>query len=318
LRVAFAGTPAFAARSLEAILAAGHSVPVVLTQPDRPAGRGLRLAASAVAQVAERHGLAMLKTSTLRSVEVRSAIADSGCDVMVVAAFGIIFPAGILALAPHGAINVHASLLPRWRGAAPIQRALLAGDSRTGITIMRMDEGLDTGPMLLQRAIPVSSTDTSGTLLDKLAALGAECIIEALAHLDLLPPVVQDSSLATYAAKVVKAEARIDWTLGSIDIDRLVRAFNPSPGAETRLHGQPIKIWEAEPASGEGPPGMVLQASLRQGLTIACGNGALRVRSLQRAGGKRLAAADFLSGGHLAPGDRFEPLPAEAPENRPV
>ncbi len=318
LRVAFAGTPAFAARSLEAIVAGGHSVPLVLTQPDRPAGRGLRLAASAVAQVAAQNGLTTLKTSTLKSAEVRSAIENIGCDAIVVAAFGILFPAEILALPRHGAINVHASLLPRWRGAAPIQRAILAGDSHTGISIMRMDEGLDTGPVLLQSAIPIAPGETSGSLLDKLATLGASCIVDALARLDGLDPIAQDSDLATYAAKITKAEARIDWAHAATQIDRVVRAFNPSPGAETRLDGQAVKIWEAEPAPGEGPPGAILEASARTGLRVACGRDALRVRSLQRAGGKRLSAGAFIAGGQLKQGQTFEPMPAGAPETPPA
>ena len=301
MRVLFAGTPPFAATALEAILAAGHVVPLVVTQPDRRAGRGMRVSESAVAQAAVGHGLALFKPQTLRDAAARDAIADARAEVMVVAAFGLILPPDVLAVAPRGCLNIHASLLPRWRGAAPIQRAILAGDSATGITIMRMEAGLDTGPALLRRPLAIGPRDTAGSLGAALGALGASSIVEALAALDRLVPEPQDDALATYAAKVDKREARIDWSRTSVEIDRQVRAFNPAPGAETRLRGETLKIWEAQPEAAQAAPGRVLDAG-PAGILVACGRGALRVTSLQRAGGKRLGAGPFLLGCPLETG----------------
>ena len=301
MRVAFAGTPAFAARALEAIAAGGHAIPLVLTRPDRPVGRGLRLAPSEVAQSAERLGLDVLKPASLLSADLQAAIRRAIPDVMVVAAFGVIIPAAVLEIPARGALNIHASLLPRWRGAAPIQRAILAGDSRTGITIMRMDEGLDTGPALLQRAVDIGACDTAGSLTESLAALGARCIVDALATLDLLSPQPQDEHFATYASKIEKREARIDWSRSSVEVDRQVRAFNPSPGAETCLDGEVLKVWVAQPTPDRGMPGTVLEAG-RAGICVACGEGALRLTVVQRAGGKRLPAGPFLQGYALQPG----------------
>ena len=295
MRVVFAGTPAFAARALEAILDAGHSVALVVTQPDRRAGRGLRLSESAVARLARERGLQVLKPSTLKDEAARTAIRGARGDVMVVAAFGMILPPEVLGIPSHGCINIHASLLPRWRGAAPIQRAILAGDPVTGITIMRMDAGLDTGPSLLRRPLPIGARDTAGSLTEALSALGARAITEALESLDRIVAEPQDESLATYAAKVEKAEARIDWTGCAVHVDRQVRAFNPAPGAETSLDGEPLKVWEAQPMTASGAPGEVIAAD-SQGIVVACGKGALRIRALQRAGGKRLTAAAFLPG----------------------
>ncbi|HXS51130.1 MAG TPA: methionyl-tRNA formyltransferase [Usitatibacter sp.] len=314
LRVAFAGTPAFAARALEAIAAAGHAIPLVLTQPDRPAGRGLRLSESEVAQCAQRLGAPVLKLGSLRSEPAHAAIRDSGCETLVVAAFGMIVPSEVLAIPARGCLNIHASLLPRWRGAAPIQRAILAGDPRTGITIMRMDAGLDTGPALLQRPVEIGARETSAALTSRLAELGAECIVEALDALDRLVPRPQEARLATYASKVEKAEARIDWTRTNIEIDRQVRAFNPSPGAETRIPGDALKVWQAEPVDGHGAPGAVLQAA-STALVVACGTGALRLEVVQRAGGKRMAAAAFLQGRALRAGQILgETAPADPPK----
>jgi methionyl-tRNA formyltransferase len=306
LRVVFAGTPPFAARSLEAILAAGHDVPLVLTQPDRPAGRGLRLAASAVAQAAERHAIPVLKPESLKQGDTGAKLRDIAPDVMVVAAYGLLLPAAILAIPARGCLNVHASLLPRWRGAAPIQRALHAGDQTTGITIMRMDAGLDTGPALLEKEIPIGARDTAGTLTEALAALGAAAIVEALRSLDSLQPRVQDDSRATYAPKISKPEAQIDWSQSSAAIDRLVRAFNPVPGAETRWAGETLKVWEARSAPGRGNPGEVIESDSGS-LVVACGEGALSLLRVQRPGGKPMAAGDFLRGARMPRGTLVGP-----------
>jgi methionyl-tRNA formyltransferase len=308
LRVAFAGTPPFAARALEAIAAAGHAIPLVLTQPDRPAGRGLKLTASAVADTASRLGLPLAKPASLKTPESQALLSAAAVDVMVVAAYGLLLPAAVLVLPRHGCINIHASLLPRWRGAAPIQRALLAGDAETGISIMQMDAGLDTGPVLLEKRHPIGPRDTTATLTTALADLGAEAIVEALARLQSLHPMPQDESRATYAAKVRKAEARLEWALPASVLERQVRAFNPAPGAEAVVGEEPMKIWQAEVGAGRGRPGEVLQSG-PAGILVACGEGALRLLELQRPGGKRLTAADFLRGRgsdakNLAAGER--------------
>ena len=297
MRVIFAGTPSFAARALEAIVAAGHDVPAVLTQPDRPAGRGLRLASSAVAQVAEKHGIEAMKPATLKQADAVARLTDLAPDVMVVAAYGLILPASVLAIPKRGCLNIHASLLPRWRGAAPIQRALLAGDTQTGITIMQMDAGLDTGDVLLESAREIGPRETAGDLTEALAALGALAIVEALARLDELRPRAQDGDKATYASKISRADARIDWTRPSDLVDRHVRAFNPVPGAEAQVGGETLKIWEAEPVAGSGTPGEVIFADADR-LVIACSQGALALGEVQRPGGKRLAIRDFLRGAH--------------------
>ena len=305
MRVAFAGTPPFAAEALRALLAAGHDVPLVLTQPDRPAGRGMRLTPSAVAQLAASHGLAIHKPASLKEAPAREPIAAAQAEVLVVAAYGLILPQAVLDLPRRGCLNIHASLLPRWRGAAPIHRAILAGDARTGITIMQMDAGLDTGPMLLAKAIDIGPRETTGRLTERLAALGGEAIVEALSRLEALAPRPQDGALATYAAKVEKREARIDWASDCARIDRMVRAFDPYPGAETSLAGEALKVWAAVPVEGSGEPGTVLRASPAEGLVVACGSGALRLEILQKPGGRRLAAADFLRGTGLSAGSRL-------------
>ena len=236
---------------------------------------------------------------------------------MVVAAYGLLLPAEVLGLPARGCLNIHASLLPRWRGAAPIQRAILAGDAQTGITIMRMDEGLDTGPALLQRALDIAPRETAGSLTERLSSLGAECIVAALGSLDQLVARPQDGHLATYAAKVSKPEARIDWSRSAQEIDRQVRAFNPYPGAETRLHGETIKIWEAQPCRGHGTPGSVLEAG-PAGIVVASREGAVRLDVVQRAGGKRLPVDAFLRGYRPIEGEFLgDPAPA-APENPSV
>ena len=297
MRVVFAGTPPFAARALEAIVAAGHDVPAVLTQPDRPAGRGLRLASSAVAQVAEKRGIEAMKPAALKQADAVARLADLAPDVMVVAAYGLILPASVLAIPRRGCLNIHASLLPRWRGAAPIQRALLAGDTQTGITIIQMDAGLDTGDVLLERAREIGPRETAGDLTEALAALGALAIVEALARLDDLRACAQDGDKATYASKISRADARIDWARPSDLVDRHVRAFNPVPGAEAQVGAETLKIWEAEPVAGSGTPGEVIFADADR-LVIACSQGALALGEVQRPGGKRLEIRDFLRGAH--------------------
>lgn len=306
MRVAFAGTPEFAAQALKAILAAGQEVVLVLTQPDRPAGRGMSLQASPVKQFALQHGLLLHQPLSLKSEEARRPIVESRPDIMVVAAYGLILPQAALDIPRLGCLNIHASLLPRWRGAAPIQRAILAGDAETGITIMRMEAGLDTGPMLLKESLPIAAADTAGSLHDKLASLGARLIVEALARLERggLPGEIQPAEGVTYAAKLDKNEAALDWRLPAVQLGRAVRAFNPFPGATAQLDGEVVKIWAAMPASQTGEAGRILAVG-SDGVVVACGDGALRLTELQKAGGKRLPAADFLRGFPLKPGQRF-------------
>lgn len=307
MRIVFAGTPAFAASALHALIGAGHAIALVLTRPDRPAGRGLKLAAGEVKQLAEQARLPLLQPQTLKDAQLQARLHAAGAQAMVVAAYGLILPRAVLELFPAGCINVHASLLPRWRGAAPIQRAILAGDRETGISIMRMEEGLDSGPVYLMRRVPIAAEDTAGTVYDKLAALGARCIVEALPAIadGTLKAVPQSEAGATYAPKIAKDEAAIDWRREADEVDRRVRAFNPFPGAYSTLHGEPLKIWRAAVVPGSpAPPGTILRADA-QGVVVACGAGALRATELQRAGGKRLAAADFLHGLALAAGERF-------------
>jgi len=303
MRIVFAGTPNFAAIALGALVEAGHDVVLVLTQPDRPAGRGLQNVASAVKQLASERGLPVAQPAVMRDPALVQQVASLNPDVMVVAAYGLIVPSVILHIPRRGCINIHASLLPRWRGAAPIQRAILAGDPATGITIMQMDEGLDTGPILMQESVPIASDDTAGSLHDKLAQLGGALIVTALAS--DAAPMPQDSTRATYASKIDKAEARIDWLNGADFVERQVRALNPAPGAATSLNGLPLKIWSASVVRGiTGVPGTVCEAG-SAGIVVACGSHALRIRTLQRAGSRRLDAAAFLSGRSLAPGARL-------------
>lgn len=321
MRVVFAGTSAFAVPALEAVIAAGHPVPLVLTQPDRPAGRGLAAARSPVKQAAEHHGVPVFQPTSLKDESAQARLRAVDADLLVVAAYGLLLPQAALDIPPRGAVNIHASLLPRWRGAAPIQRALLAGDRETGVCIMQMDAGLDTGPILLREALAIAPDDTGGSLHDKLAALGARLIVAALDGLErgTLRPTPQPADGATYAHKIGKAEARIDWQRSAVEIERQVRAFNPVPGSATRLRGDEIKVWQATRAAGGGAqPGTVLRVG-REGIDVACGNGAVRLTELQRAGGKRLLADAFLRGFALAPGDRFEVGDAvESSGRRPI
>jgi methionyl-tRNA formyltransferase len=276
----------------------------VLTQPDRPAGRGLRAASSAVKQLALARGLIVHQPERLRSGD-RELLEAARPDALVVAAYGLLLPQEVLDLASHGAWNIHASLLPRWRGAAPIQRALLAGDRETGISIMKMDAGLDTGPVLTQQSVPIATADNAASLHDKLASLGAEMMAAALIEIAAgrARPASQSADGVTYARKIEKREALVDWTRSADELERAVRAFNPSPGAGTLLQGEWLKLWRARVATGEGKPGEILQSDRE--LIVACGKGALGILELQRSGGKRLSAAQFLAGRPPAQGDRF-------------
>jgi methionyl-tRNA formyltransferase len=313
LRVAFAGTPEFAASALAAIIAAGYSVPLVLTQPDRPAGRGMKLTPSAVKQIALAHGLPVDQPERLRTPDQRAQLAASQPDVLVVAAYGLILPPEVLALPRLGCLNIHASLLPRWRGAAPIHRAIQAGDSETGITIMQMDAGLDTGPMLLRQALPIAPDDTTASLHDKLAHLGAAAIVEALARLSNspLPAEPQPDTGVTYAHKITRAEAELDWRQPASELERAVRAFNPFPVAFSQLGSTTIKLWAAQSVDERGVAGSILRADAA-GVVVACGDGALCITTLQRPGSRRMTAAEFLHGFALKAGDKFALPSADA------
>ena len=318
MRVVFAGTPEFAAVALQRLHAAGVEIPLVLTQPDRPAGRGMKLQASPVKAFAQAHGIAVAQPRGLKldgkygedAAAAREALLAARPEVMVVAAYGLILPAWVLELPRLGCLNIHASLLPRWRGAAPIHRAIEAGDAETGITIMQMDAGLDTGDMLLEAREAIRADDSTATLHDRLAALGGRLIVEALelAACGGLHPVKQPAEGVSYAHKIEKAEAAIDWRLPAAAIERRLRAFDPFPGASGVLAGETIKVWRALPCTGSGRPGEVLSVG-EAGVEVACGEGALRLTELQRAGGKRLPAAAFLSGHPIAPGARFHVTP---------
>jgi methionyl-tRNA formyltransferase len=307
MRIAFAGTPAFAATALQALVGARFDIALVLTQPDRPSGRGLRELPGAVKQLAMQQGLSVEQPPSLRGDEVLARLRDSAAQVLVVAAYGLILPPTVLDLFPIGCVNIHASVLPRWRGAAPIQRAILAGDSETGISIMRMERGLDTGPVYLTRSAPILPDDTAASLHDRLAILGAACIVEALPGIaqGLLVPVAQSSDGITYADKIAKPEAAIDWARDAIEVDRQIRAFNPFPGAFSRLGDAPVKIWRAHAVDrGQGVPGQILRSDA-DGIDVACGTGVVKITELQKAGGKRLSADQFLRGSSVLPGQRF-------------
>ena len=323
LRVIFAGTPEFAAAALAAIHEAGFSVPLVLTQPDRPAGRGMKLQASAVKRYAVEHGMPVAQPPSLRrtgkfGVEAAEAIEQLRAtphDVMVVAAYGLLLPQEVLDIAPHGCINIHASLLPRWRGAAPIHRAIEAGDAETGITLMRMDAGLDTGAMIEVARTAIEPGDTTATLHDKLAAQGAQSIVRALATLERtgeLQATPQPDQGATYAEKIGKHEAALDWRRPADALARQVRAFDPFPGGIATLEdGTALKVWAAEPmATAGGAPGIIVEVS-PDGVVVACGEGALRLTQLQKPGGKRLPVREFLAGAALTRGQRLQ-LPEAA------
>lgn len=313
LRAAFAGTPDFAAAALHAMLDAGFTVPLVFTQPDRPAGRGMKLTASPVKQLALAHNLSVVQPSTLRDAALRTetlAACGPAPDVLIVAAYGLILPQAVLDWPRLGCINIHASLLPRWRGAAPIHRAIEAGDPETGITLMQMDAGLDTGAMLAQERLAIASDDTTATLHDRLAALGARMIVEHLHRLtrgERPTATPQPDDGITYAAKIGKAEAALDWHRPAAELGRAIRAFNPFPAASAHIQDTPLKLWRATPlpdAVHTAPPGTILELR-KDGILVACGHGALLLTELQKPGGRRLPAAQFLAGFPLTVGQTF-------------
>jgi methionyl-tRNA formyltransferase len=307
MKLIFAGTPEFAAQALQAIVDAGHEVALVLSQPDRPAGRGMTLQASPVKKLALEKGIEVFQPLSLKDAAAQAKIAAVGAEVMVVAAYGLILPQVVLDMPRFGCLNIHASLLPRWRGAAPIQRALLAGDAASGVCIMQMEAGLDTGPVLLRGAFPIAPDDTSVTLHDRLAALGAQLIVAALGKLPL-PAESQPTEGVTYAHKIEKAEALIDWTKRATELDRHHSRFQSFPGAQAVFAGQTVKLWRATPVDASGEIGQILAVD-RSTIVVACGEGALAISELQKAGGKRLPVQQFLAGHPLKVGDRFD-LPA--------
>ncbi|MFI8381003.1 methionyl-tRNA formyltransferase [Pseudomonas sp. NPDC079086] len=294
LRIVFAGTPEFAAEHLKALLDTPHQIIAVYSQPDRPAGRGQKLTPSPVKQLALQHDIPVYQPQTLRDPAAQAELAALKPDLMVVVAYGLILPQVVLDIPRLGCINSHASLLPRWRGAAPIQRAVEAGDAESGVTVMQMEAGLDTGPMLLKVSTPIAVGDTGGSLHDRLATLGPQAVIAAISGLAAsnLVGEVQDDSLATYAHKLNKDEARLDWGRPAIELERLVRAFNPWPICHSTLNGEAIKMHATELGEGSGAPGTILAAD-KTGLTVACGEGALRLTRLQLPGGKALNFSDL-------------------------
>ena len=315
MRLIFAGTPEFAREALAQLHASGHDIALVLTQPDRPAGRGMKLQASSVKQFALAHGMAVAQPRSLRldgkypedALAARAALQAAGAQAMVVAAYGLILPQWVLDVPPLGCFNIHASLLPRWRGAAPIHRAIEAGDTETAITIMQMDAGLDTGDMLMAHTLPIMESDTTATLHDRLAELGGRLMVLALqqAQQGELKPVPQAAQGVSYAHKIEKHEAAIDWTLAADLIVRRVRAFNPFPGASATLGGEPLKVWMAAVQPGVPPTGAKfgeILAVAHTGIAVAAMNSIVNITLLQRAGGKRLDVADFLRGADVQPG----------------
>ncbi len=307
LRVGFAGTPPFAASALAALVRAGYTIPLVLSRPDRPKDRGMTLAASPVKALAQSHAIAVMQPASLKAEAARAEIVAQPLDVLVVAAYGLILPRQVLDWPRFGCINIHASLLPRWRGAAPIARAIEAGDNETGVTIMQMDEGLDTGAMIEHRAMAIDARETAGSLHDKLAALGARVLVDVLARLSAsgaLAAVAQPQEGVTYAHKLAREDARIDWTRDALAIDRAVRAFDPWPAAWTTLAGSALKVWQAhallDASPGDAPPGSVLRAGA-QGIDVACGNSVIRLDEVQASNARRMPAAAFVAGRAIAP-----------------
>jgi len=291
MKIVFMGTPVFSVPVLEALLAAGHEVLAVYCQPPRPAGRGKGLRASPVQARAEALGLPVRHPASLKGETEQAEFAALGADLAVVVAYGLILPRPVLAAPRLGCLNIHASLLPRWRGAAPIQRAIWAGDAETGVCIMQMEAGLDTGPVLLREVVAIGAEETAGELAERLSALGARAIVAALAHLPALVAVAQPAEGVTYAAKIDKAEARIDWALPAAEIARAVRALSPAPGAWCEVAGERVKLLRARAVPGEGAPGVVLG-----GFRVACGTGALEVSEAQREGKRAMPAAELLQG----------------------
>ena len=309
MKIIFAGTPEFAAVSLQRLVQSGFEVPLVITQPDRRAGRGMGLSQSAVKQLAKKHCLDIYQPETLTSNDVVQKIVSCSADIMVVVAYGQLVPKSLLHAFSFGCVNVHASILPRWRGAAPIHRALMAGDVETGVCIMRLEEGLDTGPVYRMEKIQIESTDTTGSLHDKLAALGASALVETLSDTAKLDsPRSQSVEGATYAKKITKEDSVVNWAQHCQEIDRLVRALNPYPGAMTNLRSNSVKIWAAQPKPSSGEitmrPGLVLEINER-GILVACGEGTLLLTSLQRQGGRRMSAAEFAAGQRTEVGQSF-------------
>lgn len=295
LRVIFAGTPDFAARHLQALLDSQHEVVAVYSQPDRPAGRGKKLQASAVKQLALEHQIEVYQPQSLRNEEAQQQLSALNADVMIVVAYGLILPKVVLDTPKLGCLNVHGSILPRWRGAAPIQRAIWAGDEETGVTIMQMDEGLDTGDMLLKHSLPIQADDTSDSLYQKLAESGPRALLETLEKLPEIQAEKQDEALVTYAEKLSKAEAKIDWNTPAIQLERNIRAFNPWPVAFFEVEQQAVKVWQAELHSDvTGTPGTVLKAD-KQGIMVATAEGALLLKTIQIPGKKAMSAADVLN-----------------------
>jgi len=295
-KIVFAGSPEFAAHCLDALLKAQYPVKAVYTQPDRPAGRGRKLHASAVKQLAQQHDILVLQPPSLKSAEAQAALKALAPDLMIVVAYGLLLPPAVLQIPRLGCVNVHASLLPRWRGAAPIQRAIAAGDNKTGVTIMQMEAGLDTGPMLYKAETEIVPTDTAASLHDRLAALGAEALLQALPGIfqQTLSPQPQDDALANYAAKLSKAEAQVDWQEDADVIARKIRAFNPFPVAYTQFEGEVLRLWQASAVAqpSSATPGSVLDSD-KQGITIACGRGRLYVTQVQMPGKNIISAAEF-------------------------
>ncbi|MEE8428143.1 MAG: methionyl-tRNA formyltransferase [Gammaproteobacteria bacterium] len=310
MKIIFAGTPEFAVPALDTLLRSGHDLVAIYTQPDRPAGRGRRLQASPIKELAECQGLPIRQPSTLRDHHERTRLAELAPDVMVVVAYGLLIPPELLTVPRMGCVNVHASLLPRWRGAAPIQWAILAGDSRTGVTLMQMDEGLDTGGILAQLECPIGSTDTATDLHRRLADLGAALLEDQLPAFlaGRLQPRPQDESQASRAGKLSKADANLDWTLDAQKLDRMVRAFHAWPVAYTDCEDQPLRVWRAQALATKSPaaPGTVVKAG-GGGIDVACGTGILRLLEVQRPGGRRISAADFVHA-HPLHGVRFRPV----------
>lgn len=305
MRVMYAGTPEFAVPALQGLIDAGHEIVMVLTQPDRPAGRGMQLKASPVKQLALQHGLRVYQPESLKPAEVQAEIAAVQAEVLIVAAYGLMIPAAVLALPSRGCYNIHGSLLPRWRGAAPIHRAILAGDAETGVTIMEIVLKLDAGNMVSKWSVPITERDTTQTLHDAISREGARLMVEAMHTLQRtghLPSEVQDESLVTYAHKLEKAESAIDWTQSAIQLSRQVRAFNPFPVATTRFKEQVCKLWFAQAVDGTGTSGTIVNT---HPLQVGCGNGLLELHELQMPGGKRQTAQQFVQGQHVQVGDKF-------------
>ena len=304
MRLAFAGTPPFAATVLRFLLEARHEVALVLTQPDRAKGRGLRASPSAVSLLARSEGLPQSKPVSLGDPAEIAVIEAANVDAIVVAAYGLLLPRTVLALPRRGCLNVHASLLPRWRGAAPVQRAIIAGDAQTGVSIMQMEAGLDTGPVWLQHALPIAPEATAGMLTNELADLGGRIMVEVLSRMDELQPIAQPEEGVTYASKILRSEAALDWAQPAHALARQVRAFDPFPGTETTCRGERVKVWRAQPVPGSGSPGEVL-GDKDGSPVVACGSGSLLLQELQRSGGRRMAAKVFQQGFPMPIGERL-------------